>query len=157
MYSDATAHIAPRKAKIDKFDNTSLGTDNLIQLHRKDIPTWRAKLLVQQDNTCLVCQTKILKTDKAALDHQHGKKGVELGHQKSGLVRGVLHDQCNRFEGVFVVLYIFAAFCTPYNSMFCLFVWQARCAQPTGDSATLPTCQACCATWPTTTSGLPRR
>ena len=83
------------------FASTDAPCANLIQLRHKDIPTWRAKLLAQQKNTCLVCQTRILNTDKAALDHQHGKKGVEIGHKKSGLVRGVLHDQCNRFEGVF--------------------------------------------------------
>lgn len=167
MDSDATAQIAPCQAKIDQPDNTDPRPDNLIQLRQKDIPTWRAKLLAQQDNTCLVCQTKISKTDKSALDHQHGKKGVEIGHQKSGLVRGVLHDQCNRFEGVLVccILYIVysAAFLHSYNSLcllvclFNCFAWQARCVQPTEGSATLPTCQACCATWPTTTSDLPRR
>ena len=112
MSSDATAQIAPCQAEIDKLDNTVPRPDGLIQLRQKDIPTWRAKLLAQQDNTCLVCQTKISKTDKAALDHQHGKKGVEIGYQKSGLVRGVLHDQCNRFEGVLVccILYTLQLF-----------------------------------------------
>lgn len=112
--------ISPKRAAVElcttstsAFACTDAECANLIQLRRNDIPTWRAKLLAQQDNTCLVCQTKILKTDKAALDHQHGKKGVKIGHQKSGLVRGVLHDQCNRFEGAFVVLSTLQLFCMP--------------------------------------------
>jgi hypothetical protein len=87
----------------------------LVQLRQKDIATWRAKLLAQQNNICLVCQTKISDSDKPALDHQHGKKGVKIGDNKSGLVRGVLHDQCNRFEGACVVYVLYCLFVCLYR------------------------------------------
>lgn len=88
----------------------------LIQLRQKDIAAWRTKLLAQQNSICLVCQTKISDSDKPALDHQHGKKGVKIGDNKSGLVRGVLHDQCNRFEGACVVYVLYCLFVSTYHT-----------------------------------------
>ncbi len=59
-----------------------------MKLKQKDIKPTRERLLLQQGNLCAVCGLIINVTD-AVLDHDH----------KTGLVRAVLHRNCNAFLG----------------------------------------------------------
>jgi len=58
-----------------------------VQLTNKDLPTTRLRLLNEQGQLCALCHQTI--TGRAVVDHDH----------KSGLIRGVLHSQCNWMLG----------------------------------------------------------
>jgi Recombination endonuclease VII len=54
----------------------------------------RAKMLLEQNNTCAICKLACSE-DQACLDHMHGVN--ESG--EGGYVRAVLHRGCNAVEG----------------------------------------------------------
>ena len=58
----------------------------MIRLKAKDIKKIRQDLLLVQGNKCAICGEAV---DDAVLDHDH----------KTGLIRAVLHRQCNAFLG----------------------------------------------------------
>ncbi len=66
--------------------------DSDIQLKSKQIKFIRDSILSKQNGMCAICG-KI--PEMPTLDHYHSSK-----HNGSGLVRGVLCNQCNRFVGV---------------------------------------------------------
>jgi len=63
-----------------------------IQLRAKQIKFIRDGLLIKQNGVCAICKRS---PEMPTLDHYHSSK-----HNGSGLVRGVLCNQCNRFLGV---------------------------------------------------------
>jgi hypothetical protein len=59
-----------------------------MKLKVKDIPVLRDRLIKEQDGKCLLCAID-LNTVVACLDHDH----------ETGLIRGVLCQNCNGIEG----------------------------------------------------------
>jgi 5-methylcytosine-specific restriction endonuclease McrA len=59
-----------------------------MKLKVKDIPVLRDRLIKEQDGKCLLCAID-LSTVVACLDHDH----------ETGLIRGVLCQNCNGIEG----------------------------------------------------------
>lgn len=71
----------------------------LIQLRQRDIPTYRATILKEQNNTCCICKDHLENETGISLDHQHRTKAEPVGVNGAGLIRGVLCRNCNVFEG----------------------------------------------------------
>lgn len=71
----------------------------LIQLKSSDVAEVRDAILEEQNGLCAICGEPIEDDDIAHLDHQHRLKSSEIGLDGGGLVRGVLHMNCNVFEG----------------------------------------------------------
>lgn len=62
------------------------------RIDRSEIATIRARILKQQGGKCAICKQPIdpkSRTDYAVLDHDH----------KTGYIRAVLHNNCNKAEG----------------------------------------------------------
>ena len=58
----------------------------------------RRKQLEKQDYICPILKQKIDFCD-SVFDHKHKIKAEKIGEDGKGLLRGVLHRQCNVFEG----------------------------------------------------------
>lgn len=76
----------------------------LIQLKPKDIPRIREKQWKKQGKKCAILKKEI-KLKEAVLDHKHKKKKEKVGIGGKGLLRGVLHNQCNSLEGIILKKY----------------------------------------------------
>ena len=66
--------------------------DEIQELKQKQVKLIRDSLLIKQKNICPLCKEYV---KMPTLDHYHSKK-----HNGSGLVRGVLCNNCNRFLGM---------------------------------------------------------
>lgn len=62
--------------------------DSIYRLRPSKVRLYRLKLLVEQDEQCYLCCQPV-HPSKAVLDHDH----------KTGKIRSVLHDACNRILG----------------------------------------------------------
>lgn len=69
-----------------------------MQLKHKHIKEVREWMLIEQAYKCPLCGYPIDPSD-SALDHQHRTKLETIGVDGAGLVRGVLHRNCNSVEG----------------------------------------------------------
>ena len=72
--------------------------DNLIQLKHSDIEKVREEILKKQNYKCCICNKEI-SSFEAVLDHQHKFKYEKNGEDGAGLIRGVLCNNCNQWEG----------------------------------------------------------
>ena len=61
-----------------------------MKLKTTQVKPYREKMLAAQNYKCGLCGLPI--TDNPVLDHDH----------KTGAIRSVLHNACNRFEGIIV-------------------------------------------------------
>jgi len=77
----------------------------LIQLTWAELKKLRKVQWLKQNKVCPILQQEI-EYNKAVFDHKHKKKNEEAGIYGKGLLRGVLHNQANVFEGKVARLYI---------------------------------------------------
>ena len=61
----------------------------LIRLTKKQVDAWRRIRSEEVNHICEMCHRPFTKWDPAVVDHDH----------KSGLIRAVIHNSCNGFEG----------------------------------------------------------
>ena len=64
----------------------------------------RLKQYIKQKRVCPILRRKIKFRD-SVLDHKHKTKSETLGEDGKGLIRGIIHNQANVFEGKIVKLY----------------------------------------------------
>lgn len=70
----------------------------LIQLKYNDIEKIREEIFKKQNYKCYICNKEITLFE-AVLDHQHKFKYEKNGEDGAGLIRGVLCNNCNQWEG----------------------------------------------------------
>ena len=70
---------------------------NNCMIKTNEIPTYRNKILAEQNYICPLCEQPLARED-AVLDHDH----------ETGYIRGALHLSCNRSEGDIVKAWKFS-------------------------------------------------
>ena len=84
---------------------SSMPSMSLIYLKTSEIKKVKKELLEKQNYTCPILKVK-LSEDEAVLDHKHSRKGIPLGENYNGLVRGAINRWANALEGKIINFYI---------------------------------------------------
>lgn len=70
----------------------------LIHIKQSELKAFKEQFHQKQKNICPVLK-KELPLEQMTVDHKHGKKGIPVGHNNMGLIRGILSNGVNRLEG----------------------------------------------------------
>ena len=76
----------------------------LIQVKHSQLPAIRKKQWLKQNKRCAISKKRI-KFEDSVMDHKHKLKKQKAGVKGRGLLRGVLHNQINRLEGIIIHKY----------------------------------------------------
>lgn len=89
-----------KQTRDDLWNNfrEKIETGELEYISTKDAPKYRKEFWILQDKKCAILKEEILLSE-ATLDHAHGKITDHVGVNGKGLVRAILHRECNGLEG----------------------------------------------------------